>query len=141
MVILKAQNSDLEKVRSFYTECGYGGGAEEKDVILMAMENDKIIGVVRLCTEFGSLTLRGMQISKDFQKRGIGKKLLESLNEIIGNDTCYCLPHDYLEKFYEHIGFRKIKNSSAPPDLQQRFDAYKKKGYSLIIMKKWVLMK
>lgn len=122
--IKTAQKSDIKEIANFYKKQGYGGDVNINDYILIATEDNKIIGVVRLCNEEETLVLRGMQIEETYQKQGIGKELLKKLNEIIGDKICYCLPYAHLEKFYSIIGFQKIEAEEAPPFLKNRFARY-----------------
>ena len=49
---------------------------------------------------------------------------------------CYVVPHDWLEKFYSIIGFKKIEAKDAPEFLRDRMNGYKERFPQLIIMKK-----
>lgn len=89
----------------------------------MALSAAKIIGAVRLCFEQGHFVLRTMQIHPDFQKKGIGQKLLYEFDHLLQKkkiQSIFCMPFTHLEKFYGTIGFRKIQTSEAPLFLQQR---------------------
>lgn len=134
--IALAKITDLENIRVFYKKCGYGGGANKEDTILVAKEDNKIIGVVRLCNENEKIILRGMQVASTYRNQGIGKQLLKKLNNIIKNQECYCLPYAHLENIYNLIGFKQIKLSDAPSFLQTRFKTYIQRGLKVIIMKR-----
>lgn len=127
---------DLNDVLMFYKHCSYGGGAKQDDLIFCIRKERKIIAVARLCHENQTLVLRGMQVEKQFQRRGIGKTLLYRLDKAIGDKTCYCIPYGHLEKFYALIGFMEIDNKEAPGHLSERLKKYQLKDPSLIIMKR-----
>ena len=46
-IISQAKPHDTEDIKAFYRQCGYGGGLSEKDLILIARLEAKIIGAVR----------------------------------------------------------------------------------------------
>jgi N-acetylglutamate synthase-like GNAT family acetyltransferase len=136
MTVESANISDLENIRRFYKKCGYGGGCNKEDTILIAKKDKKIIGVVRLCNENGKVILRGMQVDPAHRNKGIGKQLLLKLNDIIKNKDCYCLPYAHLINLYKQIGFKQIDLSGAPSFLQTRYKTYIRKGLNVVMMKK-----
>lgn len=130
------QTTDFEKIKRFYKSCGYSGGVKARDIVIQATISHQLVGVVRLCREDEIFVLRGMYVGKDNQKKGIGKQLLMFLDHLIGKEICYCIPYAYLEKFYNFIGFVKIKALTAPLHLQERLSAYLKDSNDNIIMKR-----
>ncbi|MBI2503627.1 MAG: GNAT family N-acetyltransferase [Candidatus Latescibacteria bacterium] len=105
---------------------------------VLAEEEGRIIGALRLCQEQGTLVLRGMRVQKEWQRQGVGTRLLQVANERIGQRTCYCLPHPYLEGLYGRIGFEQVKPASVPRFLRLRQVEYRERGVEtlLILMKK-----
>ncbi len=134
--ITKARKNDFKKILSFYNECGYVGDTKKHNIILMAQKENIIVGVVRLCTEYNKLVLRGMFISDKYQKIGIGTQLLHATLKVIKNKDCYALPYTHLEKFYKQVGFEKIIPVNAPGFLQKRLQQYKDMGLKIMIMKR-----
>lgn len=135
--ITVAKLEDLDNVVNFYKKVGYKGETEKDDIIIIAKDKEKIIGVVRISTENNIKILRGMQIDEAYQRKRIGSEMLKKISEVLSDETCYCLPLKHLEKFYNQIDFKKIENSSAPIFLQKRLEEYiKKYNYDLIVMKK-----
>ena len=136
MTIRQTKIEELDKVLEFYKTCSYSGGATQDDLIICAEMDNIIVAVVRLCNENQTLVLRGMQVDKQFQRQGIGKKLLSRLDKIIDTQTCYCIPYGHLEKFYSSIGFKKVDSNKIPDHLFKRLCKYSLKYPNMLIMKK-----
>lgn len=136
MIYRQISKIELVKILKFYEFVGYNGSAKKNDLIVCAEKNKTIIGVVRLCLENNVLVLRGMYVSKKYQKLGIGTGLLTYIDKKIGKRKCYCIPYSYLENFYRRIGFKKIKPSSSPKHLFQRYQLYLKDRMDVIIMER-----
>jgi len=99
MTIRLAVPGEYEAVLEHYRACNYGGGVDENDLVVIAV-NDGIAGAVRICTENDLKVLRGMQIKPEFQQKGIGAAMLAYLKDRIDMNGCYCLPYKHLAKFY-----------------------------------------
>ena len=134
--VYEAKSHELEEIQKFYELESYRFGAIYQDRFVIARQNQKIIGIVKLCLEEKILVLRGMRVTKAYQKKGIGRNLLKLINKIIGTEKCYCLPYNYLEEFYGKIGFKKIDPELAPPHLLKRLKEYHKTHPEIIMMKK-----
>jgi N-acetylglutamate synthase-like GNAT family acetyltransferase len=132
--ITQAKPHDAEDIKAFYRQCGYGGGLSEKDLILIAQSEAKIIGAVRLCPEPGFFVLRGMQVLAPFQRQGIGKQLLQSCTEHLVDRVCYCIPWQHLRSFYQQEGFQEVSPNTVPVLLCERFDNYISREMSVILM-------
>jgi len=76
----------------------------------------KIIGCGALRITWKTLgEIRSMAISKNFQKKGYGKKLIETLfkeAEELGLEKIFVLT--YIPEFFEKFGFEKISKSKLP---------------------------
>lgn len=136
ITIRKASNSEHDLCRQFYTSVGYTTPIVSSDEVLFALSDQKIIALVRLCKEFDHLVLRGMEVSPEYQRRGIGSQLLHNLSAMISNRECWCLPYSYLEDFYGQIGFIKMDTLQAPEFLRKRLSDYCQKNTE----KKFILM-
>lgn len=90
--IRQADEVDMPRLLAFYHGTGYAGGVDPADVVVLAEEEGRIIGALRLCQEQGALVLRGMRVQEEWQRQGVGTRLLQVANERIGTRTCYCLP-------------------------------------------------
>lgn len=114
----------------FYRSQNYHGGdtMDGSEFAIVAEDNDRIIGAVRLVIEENSLILRGMFIDKPYQRQGIGKQMLDLMDVEIGDRECYCICKAYLERFLGDIGFSQIKPEKAPKHLETRYNQYTQKA-------------
>lgn len=126
MIIRQTNNDELEAVKEFYLSQGYKGGEsmDGSEFTIVAEDGDRIIGAVRLVIEEGVLVLRGMFIDKPYQRKGIGKQMLDLMDIEIGDRECYSICKEYLEKFLNEIGFSLTKPEKAPKHLAERFKEY-----------------
>jgi GNAT superfamily N-acetyltransferase len=131
-----AEKWEYAEVRKHYELCGYRGGANDNDVVIIAIENKDIIGAVRICHQNGEKVLRGMYIRSPFRNKGIGKAILQFLHEKMDLHNCYCLPYSHLRDFYGMIGFEEIKTANAPVFLSERLANYMLSGVTPIIIMK-----
>ena len=134
--VRRAFDEDISRIQSFYDRCGYRGGVRSSDEVLIAEQDDEIVGVVRIATECGTATLRGMQVIAHLRRKGIGVRLLTELDRLIGDRECFCLPYAELERFYGRIGFRRVADSVAPRFLQVRLATYRAKDPAMIMMRR-----
>lgn len=121
------------EVQDFYHTVGYLKKIEEGDRIIGAISQNHIIGAARITREEGFFVLRGVQIALNFQRQGIGTRILNAVNSLIEHDICWCIPYQWLESFYNQIGFKKVAESQAPLFLQKRI-AEMRKTHSQVIM-------
>ncbi len=138
MKIERAPTEDLPKAQEFYSSVGYYSEIQPDDIVFSAKDDDKIIGIVRIAPEEGTLVLRGMMIAESHQRKGIGTMMIKRLEQSIGERDCFCIPHAWLEGFYGQIGFKKIEDGLAPIHLQARIKENRKKYPHLIMMKRSV---
>ncbi|MDJ0711799.1 MAG: GNAT family N-acetyltransferase [Woeseiaceae bacterium] len=116
--------------------CGYSGGHSSSDTVLIAVQRDSLVGVVRLCSEHQITVLRGMQVLPDFQQQGIGRALLEKCLSKVGDAVCYCIPWSHLEQFYSTGGFKRCEKNDVPEFLSERFSGYVAQGRDVILMRR-----
>ena len=132
--IVTANKDELIAAQQFYESRGYGGAAiTPSDFVVLAKEQDRIVGVGRLCQEQDLLWLRGMQVEPRLQGQGIGMKILQRLDQEIGHRWCCCLPYDHLVKFYAQAGFELISNN-LPAPLDTRLTSYLSRGLRVVAM-------
>ena len=124
---------EFPQVLSHYTTCNYGGGLDDKDRVVVAID-EQIIGAVRICNEYGIKVLRGMRIKPAWQKKGIGSSMLKFLADNVDMNGCYCLPFKHLKKFYGLIGFEEISPAYAPAFLAERLEKYLSLGRNEMII-------
>jgi predicted N-acetyltransferase YhbS len=126
MEIKVFENPDRTDVKDFYVSCGHDRGPDPENKVIVALENGKIIGAVRLCFEHGVYMLRTMDVAAECQGKGIGTLLLKKFEELLCNNECYCLAYAHLENFYGQIGFQTVTNErDAPQFLQDRVADYR----------------
>jgi GNAT superfamily N-acetyltransferase len=134
MNIRWAEIDEYPAVVGHYAACGYGGGLNTQDGVLVAVEQDNIIGAVRICREQGVKLLRGMYIKQAFRGKGIGLAMLLYLEAQEDMAGCYCLPYGNLVRFYGNIGFEEISIAEAPGFLVDRLERYRNNGNRDIII-------
>lgn len=133
--IRKSTERDLDAIRALYASLTPNIRIG-REIQVIAIENDVVLGIVRLVEEEGHLVLRGMNVREENQRHGVGKAMLKELEEHIEGRDCYCIPHSYLKEFYETIGFEQIPLDQAPEHLRKRHDLYLSMGLDGIIMKR-----
>jgi len=119
---------DMPRARRFYADRQYGGGICPADSVLLAEHEGKLVGIVRLAPEEGTVVLRGMQIHPAFRRQGIGMRLLAEIARTLGTQSCYCIPYAYLANFYRRIEFVGIDPAEAPFFLRSRLAGYQQRG-------------
>lgn len=120
--------------QSFYEARAYGGAPiAPSDYVVVAKHLCKIVGVGRLCQEKDLLWLRGMQVQPEFQRLGVGTRILTLLSQEIGSRWCCCLPYEHLLGFYHQAGFEAVIDD-LPPALSDRLADYAAKGLRVIAM-------
>lgn len=85
---------------------------ENSNVLITAWDNDLLIGVARAITDYSySCYLSDLAVDKDYQKKGIGKRLVQLIQEHIGEEVALILLSSPIAmEFYPTIGFEKIDN-------------------------------
>jgi GNAT superfamily N-acetyltransferase len=99
-------SNDISRIATAYSQWGYGGGITPADTAWLAEAAGELIGVVRVAPEHGTLVLRGMRIAEQWQRLGIGTRLLAAVGSWLDEGRkCYCVPYTHLVHFYGQIGF------------------------------------
>lgn len=96
------------------------------DVVIVALFEANLVGVVRIVNEHGIRVLRGMRIKPEFQRQGIGSKMLGEVRQVLAAEECFAIAYAHLETFYRQIGFRKVDKKEAPAFLHERIETYRK---------------
>ena len=129
-----ARENELVEAQRFYDSRGYGGAAiETTDIVVLAKHGSQIVGIGRLCQDGGFICLRGMQVSPEFQRQGLGSRILQQLENELGPNPCYCLPYEHLLTFYGQAGFKQL-STNLPPILDQRLTEYANRGLAVVAM-------
>jgi N-acetylglutamate synthase-like GNAT family acetyltransferase len=132
--IIILANADQDKIKQVYDAVGYKGGIQNIDVGFLATIADQPVGAVRICKENDVYVLRGMMVKPEFQRHGVGKALLEVVNNYLGETTCYCINPTHLKNFYGRIGFEQIDTDVVPAFLVERMERYNADNYECITM-------
>lgn len=83
------------------------GMLKHADIIMAAKHNDKIVGVARSVTDFNYCCyLSDLAVDQEYQKHGIGKKLIEKTQDLL-NKKCkiILLSAPAATEYYPKIGF------------------------------------
>lgn len=78
-------------------------------------EKDKVIGVARL--QYNSETeaqIRYMAIAREYERKGIGRKIMNTMEEHAGSSMCKNIVLDARQPavdFYKKLGFKVVKKS------------------------------
>ncbi len=136
MILQSCKVGSADWLADFYSNVGYEGAFADSDDLYYAEENRLKIGVARIARENNVLVLRGMQVLKPYQNKGIGTQLLKFMEESFGKEPIYCIANDHLAAFYGKIGFEKIELGEAPRFLIERFNGYIARNFSVLVMKR-----
>ena len=89
------------------------GMIKNADIIVVAIDSDKIVGVARAVTDYNYCCyLSDLAVDEKYQKNGIGKQLISKVQEQL-NDKCkiILLSAPDATEYYPKIGF--IQHNSA----------------------------
>ncbi|WP_026672103.1 GNAT family N-acetyltransferase [Alkalihalobacterium bogoriense] len=84
----------------------------EADILITAWDNEEVVGVARALTDYSYCCyLSDLAVDKRYQSNGIGKKLIELLqNELSEEVALLLLSSPTAMDYYPQIGFEKIDN-------------------------------
>lgn len=101
--ILKRPTTDKVRITKMY---------ENSSLVIAAWHEEKLIGVARSLTDFSYCCyLSDLAIHPDYQKHGIGKKLIDLTQEKIGEQCILLLLSvPTAMEYYPKIGFEKVEN-------------------------------
>lgn len=124
------------ELRHFYESVDYHGGIADDCTVLSARVDGEPVGLVRLAEEVVLLMLREMMIAPDWQRRGVGKRMLTILSDEIGARECYLLGLPWLEGFYGEIGFLKIADEDAAARIAEQARQNRANGHEQIVVRR-----
>lgn len=103
--------NDLDRLR---TMC------ENANLIVTARLEDKLIGVARSVTDFVYCTyLSDLAVDKEFQKKGIGKRLIEETRKQSPQATLILLSAPAAVEYYPKIGMKKHNHCFIISELEE----------------------
>ncbi|MFV0472243.1 MAG: GNAT family N-acetyltransferase [Paludibacteraceae bacterium] len=85
---------------------------ENSNLIITAWLNEELIGISRSITDFCyACYLSDLAVKSEYQKEGIGKRLIELTKKEIGKETALILLSAPIAmEYYPKIGFEKVDN-------------------------------
>jgi len=100
---IKRPTKDSDRITKMY---------ENSNLIITAWLNNELIGISRSITDFCyACYLSDLAVKSEYQKEGIGKKLIKLTEKEIGKHTALILiSAPSAMKYYPKIGFNKIEN-------------------------------
>lgn len=113
---------DTDQIIDVYNNSGINRPTTDKEriakmfantnFIASAWDKDKLVGISRSLTDFCYCCyLSDLAVRKDYQKSGIGKKLIELTRNSIGEQTALILlSAPTAMDYYPKVGFQKIDN-------------------------------
>ena len=95
--------TDKERIKMMYSN---------SNLIITAWDKDKLVGISRSLTDFCYCCyLSDIAVRKEYQSKGIGKKLIELNKNIIGEKTALILiSAPTAMDYYPKVGFQEIDN-------------------------------
>lgn len=100
---IKRPTQDSERIAKMYAN---------SNLIISAWLNDELIGISRSITDFCyACYLSDLAVKDEYQKEGIGRRLIELTQAEIGKETALILLSSPIAmEYYPKIGFEKIDN-------------------------------
>jgi N-acetylglutamate synthase-like GNAT family acetyltransferase len=94
---------DVDRIRQMYSH---------SNLVIAAWHQQKLVGIFRSLTDFNYCCyLSDLAVDKEFQKQGIGKKLIALTQNLIGDKTMLLLlAVPSAMEYYPNIGFEKVDN-------------------------------
>ncbi|MGG3990161.1 GNAT family N-acetyltransferase [Bacillus smithii] len=85
---------------------------DHANLILTAWDHNRLVGIARALTDFSYCCyLSDLAVDQDYQKRGIGKELIERIRKIIGEEVALILlSAPSAMDYYPKVGFDKVDN-------------------------------
>lgn len=85
---------------------------EYANLIITAWDNHRLVGIARALTDFSYCCyLSDLAVDKEYQKSGVGKKLIEEVKEKTGDQVALILlSAPSAMGYYPKVGFEKIEN-------------------------------
>lgn len=97
---IKRPYQDLERLQKMI---------DKADIIITAWDRERMVGVARALTDYSYCCyLSDLAVSRDYQKQGIGKRLVELVKEAIGAEaSLILLSAPSAVDYYPQIGFNR----------------------------------
>jgi len=134
MKVFEANDEFRHQLNQFYSQQGYHGAWEATERAFICVENDQIVGAVKVELINDVSILRGMYVSESYQNQGIGTRLLQLIEPVLNKHTGYCMPLEHAADFYKKIGFTEVSINKYPDFLKARCLGYIDAGYKIKTM-------
>lgn len=98
---IKRPYQDLERLQKMI---------DNADIIISAWDGDKLVGIARAITDYAYCCyLSDLAVDHDYQRLGIGKKLVEQLRQTLGEEvSLVLLSAPAAVDYYPRIGFTHL---------------------------------
>lgn len=136
MEIFEASLNYIDQINQFYIEQDYHSDWSSTERAFVCVNDSKIIATVKVECINNVTILRGMYVSENYQKQGIGTKLLAFIEPVLNEKIAYCMPLEHASGFYEKIGFYEVCESLYPDFLKVRCKSYIDSGYKIKTMRR-----
>lgn len=105
---LKRPVDDLERI---------GRMIAHANLIVCARNGARLVGIARALTDFSYCCyLSDLAVDEEYQRQGIGKALIEQVQEAIGEDAMLLLlSAPKAMPYYPHVGFQAVENGWTIP--------------------------
>lgn len=82
------------------------------NLIVCAREGERLVGIARALTDFSFCCyLADLAVDAEYQRRGIGKALIERVRQAIGEESMLLLlSAPKAMPYYAHLGFKAVEN-------------------------------
>ncbi len=115
--IISGQKPNLDEALDFYVKIGWGKRSQYDDVrfqkafdfshFILAYDENTLVGMIRLMSDQAHETnVSEFMVMPEYQKNGIGKKLLECLYEKYGHTDIYISTPKEHEEFFLKNGMK-----------------------------------
>jgi predicted N-acetyltransferase YhbS len=86
---------------------------DNSDILITAWEGTKMIGVARALTDFSYCCyLSDLAVDKEYQAQGIGRRLINEVQAVIGEEcSLVLLSAPGAMEYYPKVGFAKADNA------------------------------
>ena len=100
---IRRPTTDVDRIERMYTN---------SNLVITAWKGDELIGIARSLTDFCyACYLSDLAVSEEYQKAGIGRRLIELTQQEIGEETALILlSAPAAMDYYPKVGFEKVEN-------------------------------
>ena len=113
-----AKANQFTSINKLYDQIGFIHSLPEKDSVVLAKSDNKIIGLGRLVKiDSNNAELGGIYVHDDYRGYGIAAKIVSELlkaPEANSYRNIFCLPFSNLQHFYEKYGFVESNENNIP---------------------------